>query len=95
MSSNTSINNKIIAYCHKTTIIKVKIQNAINFFEKQESQDFNKDVFWSNGVFHTINFRISKSSNLYIFKNNPTRKKAKSQKKMMTIDQIKKIKEVL
>lgn len=45
MGSSTPIINKMIEYYHKTTLIKIKIEDAINFSEKNEIKGFNKDIF--------------------------------------------------
>lgn len=45
MSSSTPITNEVIAYYHKTTPIKARIQNAIDFLNKKGIKGLNKDVF--------------------------------------------------
>lgn len=95
ISSSTPITNKVIAYYHKTTPIKARIQDAINFLDKKGIKGLNEDVFWSNSVCHATGYKILKSSNSRTLKNNPTRKKIRGWKKVITADQIREIEKIL
>lgn len=78
MNSSTPIPNKMIVYCHKTTPIKARIQDAINFLSKKGINGFNEDVFWSSNISHATGYKILKLGNSHILKNNSTKKKTKS-----------------
>lgn len=95
MSCSIPITNKLIAYYHKTTLIKARIQGIIKFLKKKRIKSLNEDVFSSYGIFYAMGYRILKLNNPRLFKNNLTRNKIKNQKKVMTIDQIRIIEEIL
>lgn len=87
--------NKVIAYCHKTMLIKAKIQSAINFPDKKRTKGLSKDVFKSNGIFYTTGYKILKSSNPCILKKNLNRKKTKERKKVIIANQIRKMEKIV
>lgn len=72
-------------------MIKIRIQDIIDFLDKKRIKGLNKDVFQFNSIFYAMGYKIFKSSNSYTFKKNPTRKKTKDRKEVVTVDQIKKI----
>lgn len=78
--------NKVIAYYYKRLLIKVKIQDVFDFLKKKKIKDFNKEIFWLNNIFYVTNYKIWKSSSLYILINNLTKRKTQGQKKVMTIN---------
>lgn len=69
MNSNVPITDKVIAYCHKTMPIKVRILSSIDFLDKKKFKSFTKDVFLSNDVSHATSYIILKLSNLHNLKN--------------------------
>lgn len=79
MSNSTSIIiiDKLIMYYQKTKPIKARIQGAINFLDKKRIKGLNKDIFGLNNVSHAMSYRILKSNNLRIHKNNSSTKKTK------------------
>lgn len=95
MSSSIPIIEEVITYCHITMPIKARIQGVIDFLDKKRIKSLNEDVFRLNSVSHTIDYQILKSSNPRTLKNNPTRKKSRGRKKVVTIDQIKEMEKIL
>lgn len=67
----------------------------MNFLEKKKIKSLNENIFWLNNVSYAMGYKIIKSSNPHTFKNNLTKKKTRDQKKIVTVDQIREIEEIL
>lgn len=65
------------------------------FLKKKRIKDLNKNVFCTNNVFHPISYKILKSNNPYMLKNDSTRNKIRKKKKIITSNQIRRIEMIL
>ena len=83
MNENAPTTDVVSEYCQKTTLIKARIQGAVDFLEKKEIKGLNKDVFRANDVSHATGYRILKSSNPRTLVNDPTRKSLEGGKKSL------------
>lgn len=82
-------------YYQKTTLIKARIQRAVDFLEKKGIKNLNKDDIQSNNIFHITSYQILKLSNPCTLKNDLTRSDTRGRKKIVTVDQIWEIKQIL
>ena len=89
MDDNTPTTDVVSKYCQKTTLIKVRIQGAVNFLEKKGIRVLNKDIFCANCVFYATGYKILKFSNFDALINDPTRKDIRKKKKVIMLEQIK------
>lgn len=56
IDENTPTNDIVFEYCQKTTLIKARVQDTINFLEKKRIKNLNKDVFCKNSISHTTRY---------------------------------------
>ena len=84
-----------LAQCQKPTLVKTKIQGAIDFLESKDIKEKKNAVFQANNVLRKTDYRILQSSIPRTLKNNPTRKKTFRPKQIITFLQICEMEKIL
>ncbi len=95
MEPTTPTTEVTLAQCQKPTPVKVRIQGAIDFLESEGIKEKKRAVFLANGVFRKTGYWILQSSNPRTIMNDPTRKKTRGLKRIITLEQIREMEKIL
>lgn len=75
--------------------MKVRIQGTINFLKSEGITSKNVAVFRANDVSHTTGYKILRSSNLRILRNDSTHKEIRKGHNKIILEQIREIEKIL
>ncbi len=72
----------------KSTPVKARIQGAIDFLKSEGITGKNEAVFRANDVSNETGYKILRSSNPHILKNDPTREETRKGHNKITLEKI-------